>query len=109
MPKNMEKVGDIKIEAYVTKNPFIPHYYFIFLNRASNKSQLKKILSHEMIHIRQMEEGDLIQFAPDDPIAIWKGDTINYLEVPYAQRPHEMEAHKLDDKIFKELDKVWYK
>ena len=108
MPKHMENAGDIQLQAYVKKHLWEDHIYNIYLNRTVNEVHLMKILSHEMIHVRQMEEGDLVQFSPDNPVAIWKGDTIDYHEVEYAKRPHEIEASKYDDKVLKDLLDIWY-
>lgn len=109
MPSNLEKIGNLDIKAYVTKNPYESHNYFIFLSKKLNSSELKKVLSHEVVHINQMERGDLIQTSPEENIIIWKGDTINYMDTPYDQRPHEKESHMLDDRVLRDLEKIWYK
>jgi hypothetical protein len=108
MPPQMESVGDIDLQAYVVKAPK-DHFYSIFLSRKLKSSELKKTLCHEFVHIRQMEKGDLIQFPPDKMMSIWKGDTIDYKLIPYDQRPEELEAFNLDDRILRDLEKIWYK
>jgi len=110
MPKHMENVGDLELKAFVYKNIFFDDAYLIFISSNLKLSEYKRVMSHEMAHIKQMEEGDLIQ--PKDlsaPYVIYKGDTINFHEVPYDKRPHEIDANKQETHIYKELDKVLYK
>jgi hypothetical protein len=109
MPEHMETVGDMDLLAYVTKNPFIEHKYVVFLSSKVKSSNLKKVLSHEFVHIKQMEEKRLIQFPPDELKAIWEGKEIDYTKIPYEKRPHEIDAHKQDGKIYNELDNILYK
>ena len=109
MPKHIETVGDIDLLAYINQNPFKEKEYMIFLSSKVTDSNLKKVLSHEFVHLKQMEEKRLIQFPPDEFKAIWDGDTINYKTVSYKQRPHEIDAHRQDGSIYNQLDKVLYK
>ena len=107
VPKHMEQIGKINLQAYISKNPYRDNHYYIYISRRVNDVHLRKILSHEFIHLYQMENGDLLQIG-QEPMAIWKGDTIDYLTVEYKKRPHEIEAAKLDDRVFKDLLDVLY-
>lgn len=109
MPENMQTVGDYSIDAYITKNPYAPHEYNIFLSRKLSQSKLKATFAHELVHLKQMEDGDLIQLMPELPMSIWKGDTIKYKEVNYKFRSEEISAFLSYYPIMKELDKIWYK
>jgi len=108
IPPHLENMGDIKIKAYVMKNLFEDGHYLIFLSKNIFQSELKEILSHEFIHIEQMERGDLIQFPPDRPYVIWMGDTMDLRSTPYKERPFEKEAHTRDWKVYQNLEKIWY-
>lgn len=108
IPPHMENMGDFKIKAYVIQNLFEDKHYLIFLSRNIFPSELKEILSHEFIHIEQMERGDLIQFLPDQPYVLWEGDTLHVQNIPYKKRPYEIEAHAQDWKIYQNLEKIWY-
>ena len=107
MPYHLEKVGDIDLQAFVTQ-PLEKEYFIFLSNKNVNTGNLKKVLSHEFIHIKQMEEGILVQ-PPGQLYAIWEGDTIDYLKIPYNDRPHEIEAYKLDNRALQRLEQIWYK
>jgi hypothetical protein len=109
MPKHMETVDDLEIKAYVYKNIFQDKAYLIFVSSTLKLSEYKRVMSHEMVHIKQMEDGDLIQPELGEPYVIYKGDTINFHEVSYDKRPHEIDAHKRENQIYKQLEKVLYK
>jgi hypothetical protein len=110
MPEHMETVGNLDLKAYVYKNIFQEKAYLIFITSKLKLSEYKRVMAHEMAHVEQMEEGDLIQ--PTDltaPYVIYKGDTIDFHEVPYDRRPHEIDANKRENRIYKQLDEVLYK
>ncbi len=109
MPKQMEEVGDIDIKAYLQKNIFQEHAYLIFLSSTLRPSEYKMVISHEFAHVAQMENGDLIQMELGVAAVVYKGDTINFYDVPYKQRQHEKDANKHEDQIYRNLDKVLYK
>lgn len=110
MPKHMEQIGDLDIKAYVYKNIFQEKAYLIFVSSTLKLSEYKRVMAHEMAHIEQMENGDLEQAGElGAPYTIYKGDTIKFSEVPYIERPHEIDANKREIEIYKELDKVLYK
>jgi hypothetical protein len=44
----------------------------------------------------------------DGHYAIWKGDTLDMLEVKYEDRPFEKEAFRNQDMVSKELKKLLY-
>lgn len=110
MPKHMEEVGELDVKAYVYKNIFQDKAYLIFVSSTLRVSEYKMVMSHEMAHIAQMEIGDLVQ--PKElgaPYVKYKGDSINFHEIPYSKRAHEIDAEKQQDQIYKQLDKVLYK
>jgi len=109
MPKHLEIIGDIELLAFIIKNQYIEHSYHIYLSSKVTTINLKRVLSHEFVHLKQMEDNQLIQFTPDKLIVIWEGDTIDLTTVIYENRPHEINAHKQDDKIYSQLNNVLYK
>ena len=54
-----------------------------------------------------MEKGDLIQ--QDFKKIIYKNDTIVYSQVPYDERPYELEAFAMENNIEKKLRELLYK
>ena len=100
-------VEEYEVLGFIQKNRFEPHYYNIFLKKGTLSLSIKNILSHELIHLHQMEIGDLISI-PDTSLIIHKGDTISLLDVPYNKRPFEIEALSQDNKVLKELNHLLY-
>jgi hypothetical protein len=98
--------NDIDVQAFIQKNPFVPHTYYLFIKKGSLTVPIDKILSHEMIHVEQMENGNLLEIGGD--YFIFEGKTYQYTKVPYSQRPQEIEAFKKQDKILKELNTLLY-
>lgn len=88
--------GDIEYEALL-QNP-VPHKYALFVRE--DVCGLQYIICHELIHLSQMERGDLIVNADYSEI-IWKGEKYNNT-LPYNDREWEKEAFKLDNKLWKE-------
>ena len=63
-----------------------------------------KMFIHEMWHIKQMIEGDLL-FNENFTIVYWKGEEYNK-DFPYKDRPFEIEARKAENKYFKQVKKL---
>lgn len=107
MVNNNISTDKIEVAAFIQKNPFEKHKYNIFINKDLNELNLTygKLLSHELLHLYQMEKGELIQFADD---VIYKGDTIYFSKVKYEDRSYEKAAYKGQDSIGKKLNKLLY-
>ena len=99
------KKSDLEYYAIVQQIPFIPSGYLILLKHDMRLPSLKLILSHEFIHIDQYENGYL---SVDNKQAIWKGDTIDFKEVKYKDRPFEKEAFDKQRKIYRTLNELLY-
>lgn len=102
--QNMAK--DIDIRAYVQPNKFRKKTYFIYIARNFRKKESEMVFSHEFCHIQQFERGDLKEIGVG--IVKYKGKIINYYEVPYKERAHEIDAFKCQSKNYKELRNVLY-
>lgn len=97
--------GEMEYYAIVQKLPFGQHQYLILLKRDMSLSKIKVTLSHEFVHIKQYEKGELIM---DFNYAMWKGEKIVFKDVEYEKRPFEIEAFQTQGKITKELNKELY-
>jgi len=98
--------GDIDLLGVVQRVVFEAHSYQIFFNKNLNQDILRKILSHEFVHIDQYESGDL-QIVKTE--YIWKGKPGSMLDVKYKYRPFEIDARRRQWAIMKDLKKVLYK
>jgi hypothetical protein len=94
------------IIGFIQKNPYQPHSYNIFVKNGILPISIKRFLSHELIHLHQMEIGDLVQI--DYTKIVYKGDTIYFSQVPYEKRLYEIEAFSHESSIQKALNKLLY-
>ncbi|MFW6310694.1 MAG: hypothetical protein ACOC1K_00500 [Nanoarchaeota archaeon] len=97
---------DFHFKAFIQKNPFYDKEYFIFISRGLSDNELKKSLSHEFVHIDQMERGDLIISGLK---AYWKGEEIDLNNVHYMDRGFEIEAHNKQKEVLRKLNKILYR
>ena len=98
---------EIDVAGFIQKNPFEAHQYNIFLKKGGLPMSTKSFLSHELIHLHQMETGDLT--PTQDPFTmIYIGDTISLLDVTYTNRPYEADAFHHEGKVLKELNRLLY-
>lgn len=63
-----------------------------------------RILLHELTHIKQMENEDLV-LADNGNIAIWKGEVYSS-KAEYSTRPWEAEARKAESKYINEAWRI---
>ena len=86
--------ADIEIEALLYKS-VLDHTYSLIL-RKGLKPDL--IICHEMIHLQQYETGDL-DLDMRTKTFYWKGKA--YRDIPYMDRPWEIETFRKDRKLLK--------
>lgn len=70
--------------------------------RLSRKQQISSIV-HEMVHVRQFAKGELMDYMNHryDKYTKWKNKLIS-IKVPYRKRPWEIEAYRLEKKLYKQ-------
>ena len=100
----IEKDGII-VNDYAVKN-FLPHDYTIYIGKNSDKSWVKKIMAHEMSHVKQYEIGDLISL-PDKKMK-YKGEIIDLLTTDYMNRQYEKDAFREQTEIISMLNRIRY-
>jgi hypothetical protein len=72
------------------------HQYLIEV-RNSNRQELIYIISHELIHLKQLEDG---KFKNSPNYVVWKSDTLYIKDIPdYFSRPWEIEAIELSTEL----------
>lgn len=98
---------EIDVAGFIQKNPFENHSYNIFFKKGGLPTLVKNFLSHEIIHLHQMEIGDLIP-VQDTLAMIYKGDTISLLSTIYYNRPYEIQALKTEGRVLKQLNRFLY-
>jgi len=103
------KDGSIDIMAFIEKVSFNKHQYVIFLAKDFKNNNISEIIGHEMVHVKQMENGELVQSISHENYSIYKNDTIFYLKIPYEIRPFEIDAVKEEKSFSNDLYKILYK
>jgi len=81
------------------------HQYIIFIDNMSRDEYIT-VLSHELIHLKQYYNKDLIV---NDKDVIWKGDKIDLTLYTYENRPWERDAFDNENKIYFEMKSLLYK
>jgi len=104
-PKHLSS-NEYELIGFIQKNQFQPHSYNIFVKRGTLPVSIKSFLSHELIHLNQMETGELVQI--DYVKIVHKGDTIYFSDVPYEERLYEIEAFGKEGNISRQLNKLLY-
>lgn len=79
--------------------------YYIFIDDVDRIESIK-ILSHELIHLKQYYEKRL--YLKDGRIPVWLGDEYPLNYTTYENRPWEVEAFSLDDQIEEKITSVLY-
>lgn len=95
------------IIGFIQKVSFDEHSYNIFMKKTGSPISIKNFLSHELIHLNQMEIGDLVS-TQNQLIMVYKGDTISFIDIPYNKRLFEIEALNADGNILKQLNHFLY-
>ena len=98
--------SEMVFNAFIVANPFEKHSYIIYLKNNLAPDEVKTTLSHELIHIRQMEDSKLSIF---DKGYVWNKDSFNYKNVTYDSRPYEIEAFNGMTEVKSKLDKLYEK
>lgn len=80
-------------------------YYIIYIKKFS-KQEYIRILSHELIHLKQYYTNEL---KISNNITIWKGDTINVNSYKYDDRPWEKDALDNQYELEKKMRKILFK
>jgi len=95
-------MGDFDLQAYILGN----ETQFMVYMKKSSRLKTIKFLSHELIHLKQYHEGKLIMV--DDSFVIWKGETLDGINIPYKQRPWEIEAFDEQYDLYKKIKAKLY-
>lgn len=95
--------NDLELQAILQADPDRHRYRLTYHSRVGAANMLP-ILCHEMIHLKQHDKGELKLVKGG---AIWKG-TFYDKEIPYFERPWEIEANDNMTKIEKKAKELYY-
>lgn len=94
---------DFELHAMLIGHPGLKKYSLI-LRSTISAADLLSIVCHEMVHLDQYNRGDL---ELKGKTFKWKGKEYTG-EIPYFQRPWEIEATKKQYEIEKKVKKLYY-
>jgi len=103
---NMFDTENLVIVAHTVENKFEKHNFMIYLKEDLSYDLMKSTLSHELIHIQQIENNKLSFF---DNGYVWSKDSFNYKNVVYENRPYEIEAFNNMTNVKSKLNKLYEK
>lgn len=109
MPSPLEGVkldNGLPLAAYIVPHPYKEKSYFIFMSRYLDKTTLLIAITHELVHAKQYYSGDLVKI--DEAIYIYKGDTINAMDIEYMERAYERDAYKEESQVIRKLRDILY-
>lgn len=78
--------------------------YYIFIDNVSREESIK-ILSHELIHLNQYYTGKL---KINKDIVIWQKNTYKGNEIPYKDRPWEINAFNNENILLEKIESKLY-
>jgi len=100
------KEKEVEYSSFVQMIPFKKNQFILMLKRDGiSFSKLKIILAHEFIHMEQYISGDLVAYTN---FVIYKGEDVYLKEIPYDERPFELDALSEGSKLLKKLNHVLY-
>jgi len=105
---NFNKNSTFEYNGYIEKNKFKNHGYVIFLRKNLSDNLLKKVISHELIHLKQIETGRLV-LTDDNNILIYDKTLIILSQTSYLNRGFEIDAFLEESNIFNQLNDLIYK
>lgn len=100
---NLPKFQDnIELQAYIYG---VNHQYLIYIRKV-NREKAISILSHELIHLKQEEVGDMVRGTD---FLIWKGKKYtNETVPPYLEREWEIEAFENEKSLRDKINQALY-
>lgn len=99
--------NEIDFAAHIMKYDDEEHAYGMYIVENPSIS-LSKIISHELIHLKQFEDGNLKHISDDNSKMIYLNDTIDLNAVDYFDREFEIDAFSKQNKIHKQLKSQLY-
>ncbi len=103
--KNQPKgdLEEMELMAYL----YGKNHQYILNIRKMNRDKSLLIISHELIHLKQREEG---RYIDNDGILIFEDEVFTIDNIPdYMDRPWETEAYSNQKSLQKKIEKVLYK
>lgn len=106
MPKyvsdNFDNQNNMQLEASVFD---IDDTYIIYVTSMGRKDAIK-ILSHELIHLKQYDSHKLIILS--DGFVSWNGKKMSVTDISYIDRPWEIEAFDGQEDLQDKIEKILY-
>jgi hypothetical protein len=88
--------GEIEITDYNMRG--IPRCFKFHINRKIGSEEILRTIAHEMVHVKQYCKREL-----NEEMNRWMNEKVDTDEIPYHDRPWEIEAHQVGDNLYEEF------
>ena len=93
--KNLPVCGFTEVDGYNSKGK--PREFILEIQRGMSEEELLKTLAHELCHVKQYAYGELNEKGTK-----WLSRKYDHDDLPYNQRPWEIEAYKTEKRLYKQ-------
>jgi hypothetical protein len=94
--KNIPDLGYTEVEDYNSKDK--PREFILEINRSQSEEEILKTIAHEMVHCKQYAYNQM-----DEQGTRWLNHKVDYDSLPYYERPWEIEAETVGNKLYEEF------
>lgn len=101
LPDALKQQGDVTVKAHIRGEG---DSYIIWMDLLS-RSESIDVLSHELIHLNQYKTKQLVVVGDK---VVWQGDTLNISDIPYNERPWEIDAFNKGKELSNKVRKILY-
>jgi len=96
LTKDLPVFGFTEVDGYNSKGK--PREFILEIQKGLPEIDMLETLAHEMVHVRQYCYGEI-----DERGTKWLSRKMDHDAIPYHKRPWEIEAYKMEKKLYKEF------
>ena len=94
--QKLDIAGEIEVTDYNMRG--VPRCFKLHIHKKIGSEEILRTIAHEMVHLKQYCRREL-----NEEMNRWMGKKVNPDEIPYLDRPWEIEAHKVGDNLYEEF------
>jgi hypothetical protein len=91
--QKLDIAGEIEVTDYNMRG--IPRCFKFHIHSKIGQEEILRTMAHEMVHVKQYCKKEL-----NEEMNKWMGEKVNPDEIPYHDRPWEIEAHQVGDMLY---------
>jgi hypothetical protein len=94
--QKLDIAGEIEVTDYNMRG--VPRCFKLHIHKKIGSEEILRTIAHEMVHVKQYCRREL-----NEEMNRWMGEKVDADEIPYHDRPWEIEAHETGDKLYEEF------